>query len=162
MKVAGIDFSFSEVDVVLIDDETGAATWERFYVHASRGAFVAARRVRERMPTRGWWRDDSGVVLVAIEEPWSRQFQTLKHMMRIQGAIVSTLPPELECWELSPQEWKKTIGLSANAAKAQVRVEVERRLGGACEGWPQDAIDAYAIAAAARRKWNQPAQESAA
>jgi Holliday junction resolvasome RuvABC endonuclease subunit len=153
--IAGIDFSTHAVDVILLDEDTGRPRWHRRRLDTGPGdAFNAALRVRDAMPVRGAWRD-SGVTLIAIERPWSRQLRSIAVLMRIQGAILATLPPQLPILELHPQTWKReTVGKS-NASKAAVaawaRAELILRCGSTTvDGWPQDAFDAYAIARAAQ------------
>lgn len=157
--IVGIDFSTHAIDLVTIPEEADgrAAAWARRRLDNGRDhdAFIAAMRVRDALPPRAHWRD-SGVTTIAIERPWSRQLKSIAVLMRIQGAILATLPPTgITVMELHPQTWKKeTIGRS-NASKDQVAewARAELATGSVTppdDRWPQDAYDAYCIARAAR------------
>jgi hypothetical protein len=152
MNVCGIDYSVHAVDLVLLDEETPAATWERIHLEEGEGAFVAARSLRGRFPGRSWF-EEQGVYLVGLEEPFSSNFAgTAKALGTIAGALAVLLPPGLTVLRLPTQEWKReTIG-KANATKEDVAVW-------AAMTWnppdqrprpTQDAYDAYGIAYAAR------------
>lgn len=147
MSVAGIDFSTRAVDIVLLDDDTADAEWHRYEITDKRGSFYAALNIRKTLPTRSWW-ETHGVWLIGIEKPMSPHAISISALMRIQGAILSRLPHDICTIETPPHEWKtETVGLS-NATKQQV---ADWATAGARTGWPQDALDAYAIAHAVRQ-----------
>ena len=137
---AGIDYSSHAVDIVLLDEDSGAAKWEHYPLSISATAFDRTRSVRERVPTRGWW-DDSSVLAVGIEEPRGYNSGAL---YRIQGAILATIPAELLVHPLVPSEWRKLVGLPGNASKDDVRQFTH----GYVLWESTDACDAYCIALA--------------
>lgn len=146
--VLGIDLSTKHVDLVLLDEESPRASWQRISFDGA-SAFDRLRQVRERMPGRAWF-DEHGVYLIAVEAPFgvSRGIYPLE---RVFGAVVASLPAELLVYEVSPAEWRLAIGLPGNAKKAHCADQVRRM-------WPQprpdlllqDACDAYAVALCAR------------
>lgn len=146
--IAGIDYSTRAVDIVLLDEDTDAATWHRFELKGA-DAFDRSRKVREALHgSFGLWDD---VLACGIEDP--RGFNA-GSLYRVQGAILSCLPHGLLVHPLIPSEWRKTVGLSGNASKADVaRFAGARLVGTTWAGsliWPQDACDAYCIALATR------------
>lgn len=147
--IAGIDFSTRAVDVVLLDEDTDAATWHRFEL-AGADAFDRARSVRDAMPGSRYWDD---VLAVGIEDPRGYGAGSL---YRIQGAILSRLPRRTLVHPLIPSSWRKTVGLPGNASKTDVAARVTvlrtaaRPLDAPDDPWPQDACDAYCIALATR------------
>lgn len=141
MNVAGIDFSSHSIDVVLIDiDGHRPPLWHR-YPLAGPDAFDRARRVPEEMPgPRSCYWDDT--LAIGIEEP-AGKFKP-GGGYRVQGAVLACLPPRLLVVPWMPSQWRKAVGLPGNASKADVAAF-------ACvfgDDWPQDACDAYCIAAA--------------
>ncbi len=146
--VGGIDFSSNCVDVVLLDEDRETSVWERFTLGTRPlTAFVRARQVREVLPPRGRW-VDRGVVMFAIERPMGAAIRATAVLMRVQGAVLACLPPQLPVLELPPEEWKRETVGRGNASKDDVAVWA-REHAGAPNGWPQDALDALAIAWAA-------------
>jgi hypothetical protein len=144
--IAGIDYSSRNIDVVLLDEDSDAATWRRFPLTGA-DAFDRTRSVRDAIYTRSWW-SDSPVIAVGIEDPRGYNAGAL---YRIQGAILASFPDGLLVHPLIPSQWRKTVGLAGNASKDAVAERV-RYLSLAAEenGWPQDACDAYCIALATR------------
>jgi hypothetical protein len=152
--IAGIDFSTKAVDVVLLAEDSYAATWHRFELEGQ-DAFDRARDVRAAV--QGWHSLWDDVVACGIEDPRGYGAGSL---YRVQGAILSCLPGAMLVQPLIPSSWRKTVGLKGNASKDDVRrfsqasagmyvagqyVELER-----WPDWPQDAHDAYCIALATR------------
>jgi hypothetical protein len=142
--IAGIDYSTRAVDVVLLDEDSDAATWHRFPLEGA-DAFDRARTVG--LPS--WlWLD---VLAVGIEDPRGYNAGAL---YRIQGAILGRLPKDLLVHPLVPSHWRKTVGLPGNASKQDVwhhAISLMSNVNGVVKlGWPQDACDAYCIALATR------------
>lgn len=144
MSVAGIDYSTRFVDVVLLDEDTDAATWHRFPLDGH-DAFQRARSAHALLPMASFWDD---VLACGIEDPRGYGAGSL---YRVQGAILSTLPHWLLVQPWIPGQWRKACGLAGNAPKASVFDWVGNHgpLSGNSD-WPQDACDAYAIAYATR------------
>jgi hypothetical protein len=149
--IAGIDFSTRAVDVVLLDEDSDAATWHRFELEGA-NAFDRVRSVRSRVPvpSAAFWDD---VLAVGIEDPRGYGAGSL---YRIQGAVVSCIPHTKLVHPLIPSSWRKTVGLPGNASKDAIREHVWQQSSGLFTGltmWdgpPQDACDAYCIALATR------------
>ena len=141
--IAGVDYSTHAVDIVLLDEDTDAATWHRFPL-AGRDAFERARYVRLAMPGGSFWDD---VLAVGIEEPRGYNSGAL---YRVQGAILARVPLDKLVQPLGPSEWRRRVGLSGNASKEDVRVLVKAAAFLERIGWEQDACDAYCIALATR------------
>jgi hypothetical protein len=139
--IAGIDYSTRAVDIVLLDEDTDAATWHRFELEGA-DAFDRARAVRMAMFTRPFDWDE--VVAVGIEDPRGYNAGSL---YRVQGAILSSLPRHTLVHPLIPSSWRKTVGLPGNASKAEVMAWM---MNSDRYDWPQDACDAYCIALATR------------
>jgi hypothetical protein len=166
-SVLGIDLSTRAIDLVKLSENDNAATWTRVELEG-KTALERLRSLRYEM-TVGYWtpRDSSfffdDVYLVAIEAPMSRgQPGTLAKLSRVFGAVVVCLPSSLEVWEVSPVAWRKELGLPGNASKGECAAVVRRlvsppaySVSGSPEdfypSWPQDALDAYAVAYYARQ-----------
>ena len=150
MSLAGIDFSTHFVDVVLLDEDTDAATWHRFELSGA-DAFDRARDVWRKVPraVASFWDE---VVAVGIEQP--RGNFGVTHMMRIQGAVLACIPSWKLVHPLNPSDWRKRCGMPGNCPKDQVEAFATFHRGvepfSDHEFWPQDACDAYAIAWATR------------
>lgn len=151
MRFAGVDFSTHNVDLVLIDlDNLEPPAWHR-YMLIGETAFDRARNVRDAMPARTAY-DDEGVVLVAIEAPFSRGRPAAgAALSRVQGAILACLPAGVEVLELRANEWRDALGLPTRGTTAELKAHAARYAWarGARIDWPIDATDAYCIAAAA-------------
>jgi hypothetical protein len=151
-KICGIDYSTRAVDVVLLDEDTDAATWYRFDL-VGRDAFERARGVRRAMGrVFGGGGDFDNVLAVGLEEPRGYNSGSL---YRIQGAILACLPRTLLVQPWVPSEWRKAVGLPGNASKVDVFAWTARNYP---QDWhdnyvdmcPQDAIDAQCLALATR------------
>jgi hypothetical protein len=165
--IAGCDYSTRFVDIVLLDEDTDAATWHRFPLKGQ-DAFDRARSVHHcddgwpLMSSLGW----EDVLAVGIEDPRGYGAGSL---YRVQGAILAAIPRGLLVHPLIPSQWRKTVGLPGNASKDQVsQFVVRHKLASIGDGrdtshvplgalpmphgvtWPQDACDAYCIALATR------------
>lgn len=172
MSFAGIDFSTNAIDVVRLNEDDDQAIWDRIRLAEPPqvDAFGRARRVRDLMPARGAWADH-GVVMFAIEKPMTRSFTSCATLMRIQGAVLACLPADIPVLELPPVEWKRETVGKAMADKSEVWRWSWDQLDGAgapafvpgagAVPWPQDAMDAYAIARAARAICDRAAQAAA-
>jgi hypothetical protein len=143
--IAGIDYSTRAIDVVLLDEDSDAATWHRKLLFGQ-DAFERAREVRMNVWLGSAFWDD--VLAVGIEEPRGYNAGSL---YRIQGAIIATLPRPVLVHPLIPSSWRKTVGLAGNATKADVATFVAKGKPAYDKlDWPQDACDAYCIALATR------------
>lgn len=149
--VLGCDFSTFAVDLVKLDETSQRAEWRRVTLEGA-SALERLMSVQEVMPPSGFYDD---CYLAAIEIPYGRgQSGVLAKLNRVFGAIVASLPPRLHLWEVTPQEWRKELGLAGNASKETCAEAVERigRIYLSHGGrWPQDALDAYAVAYYARQ-----------
>ena len=149
MIYAGIDVSTRAVHIALLDFDSDAAEVQVYDATDCEGdALVRARTLVDLLPSRrsSLW-DDVG--LVAIERPMGPGTKAVGDMMLVVGIVVAHLPPEIPVWLLGPTEWRKGCGLAGNATKAAVAWFVRSKLGQAID-WPQDSLDAYSIAFAAR------------
>jgi hypothetical protein len=141
--VAGIDYSTHHVDVVFIDvDGADGPRWERRTLHGQ-DAFDRTRSVRTHMPARGSW-TDAGVLAVGIEHPAGHH--GVGALLRVQGAVLACLPPDMLVKPWPPSAWRKAVGLAGNATKRQVLEWAEQTTAAYLP--EQDAVDAYAIAVA--------------
>jgi len=148
--IAGIDYSTKAVDVVLLDEDTDAATWHRFTLGALGDGFDRARTVRAAMPSSSWW-EDHGVAAIGIEDP---RGYGAGFLYRVQGGILQCLPRDVLVEPWIPSAWRTKVGLPGNCTKSVVACHVDEVRGaggfGPIEAWPQDACDAYCIARATR------------
>jgi hypothetical protein len=146
MQICGIDYSTHAVDVVLIEEDTDRATWERYEL-VGVDAFDRARSVKENMPGSSLFVD---CVAIGIEQP--RGYHGTQHLARIQGAILARIPLHKLVYPWNPAQWRKQVGLPGNASKEQVsQWTVLRGTAPERHQWPQDACDAYCIALATRQ-----------
>jgi hypothetical protein len=155
--IAGIDYSTRAIDIVLLDEDSDAATWHRFELAWPdfSDAFARARSVPVNVPgPRAEFWDD--VLAVGIEDPRGYNAGAL---FRIQGALLTRIPRDKLVHPLIPSQWRKTVGLPGNASKVDVaafalgrREPMYDENGRGRYGviWPQDACDAYCIALATR------------
>jgi hypothetical protein len=145
--LAGIDYSTHAVDVVLLDENTGHATWHRTELEGN-DAFDRARSLRwaHLNPYTDW--DD--VLAVGIEDPRGHNAGAL---YRVQGSVLARLPSYLLVHPLVPSQWRKLCGMPGNAPKEEVLRFVTFDCGGGIDAiaWPQDACDAYCIALATQK-----------
>ena len=148
-SVLGIDLSSKAVDLVKLDETTNQATWRRVELEG-KTAFERLRSISYRMPFRAYLDD---VYLIAIEAPMSRgQPGTLAKLSRVFGAVLMWIPSGFEVWEVSPVAWRKELGLPGNASKEEAAFAVDDLRGPGTPDWPQDALDAYAVAYYAREQ----------
>lgn len=144
--VLGIDYSTKAIDLVFLDESAEACRWHS--IPLARG-IAGIRQVRHAY---AWARELEDVYLVAIEDPYSAGRTAAKTLGRVDGAILSSLPSRIaseHVWRLRPDEWRMACGLPGNAPKRDV-AEWAKRFGSQVELWPQDAVDALAMAYAAR------------
>ena len=147
MKLAGIDYSSRAIDIVFLDPEAEGDLpwWNHYDLPSVGGAFERTREVANVLPARRSvvWDD---VYAVAIEEAFGYGGSAAV-LMRVQGAILSCLPGDLEVREYAAGVWKTRVGLRGNASKDRVRELVMLELGTE-PSWNQDACDAYCLARA--------------
>jgi hypothetical protein len=152
--IAGVDYSTRAVDVVLLDEDSDAATWHRFELLGN-DAFDRTRDVQRafNLTSEQW----DSVVAVGIENPGGK-FGT-SAMYRVQGAVLASIPFYKLVQPFPPAAWRKHVGLSGRASKTDVQMFVDdhriramfsNRTQSDIEAWPQDACDAYCIALATR------------
>lgn len=147
MFVMGVDISTFNVDCVKVSLNDEPPQWHRFPL-AGADAFDRARSVRDSMPGRTTEFFDD-LIGIGIEDP---RGHGAGHIYRVQGAVLSCLPPHLLVHPLIPSAWRKLTGLKGNADKWQIAFASEAMLQehypDGFEDWPQDAHDAHFIARA--------------
>jgi hypothetical protein len=152
---AGLDYDTRSADIVCLELDSDAANWRHISFDLTGGkldAFERARCIRSALPTLGWWAD-SDVVQIAIEDPKGPSFRGSVPLARAQGAILASLPPlgvDPPLLEVSSQRWKMACGLGGNCKKQAVQAWVRKTWPNLPTNATQDALDAYAIAWAAR------------
>ena len=153
--IAGVDYSTTAIDVILLDEDTNHATHHRRRLDTGPGnAQDRLRRVRDAMPSRGAWRD-SGVTVIGIEEPFAYgTMKSLPAMLMVLGAIIATLPPELPLALLRADDWRKACGLRIRGQRDELKREAIRF---ATSRWSNPPLrvddniaDAFGVAWAAR------------
>lgn len=165
-QIAGIDYDSEGVYIVLIDEDTGGMmSLARRRLFSANGrpetSFERARTLFRQMPARQGW-GDAGVVAIGIEDPYSRFPEAIKAEARVQGAILSLLPDDLEILPLKPHTrdgWKALTVGKANASKEQVAAWA--RAQSAPPAVRQDFYDAFAIARATREILDQRRRRAA-
>jgi hypothetical protein len=159
-RVVGIDFKSDAVDLVTLDIDADEPRWLHIPCGANSNqdndSFETARAMRELLPIGHWWDD---VVLIAVEKPFSQSRRSISALMRVQGAVLASVPFRITAWEIPPGEWRKEIGLKGNAPKEEVALWALDH--GADMDWSQDACDALAIATAALRINTRGLEEAA-
>lgn len=146
-SVLGCDYSTKAVDLVFLDEDTDAARWHSLPLPKG---IAGLRHIRH---SYAWAAELEDVYLVAIEDPFSAGRTAAKKLGRVCGAIVASLPssvPDELIWWLRPDEWRMAIGLPGNGSKAQVAEWARERFAEQVELYSQDAVDALAMAVAAR------------
>ena len=151
--IAGLDISTRAVHVISLPEDDNAAELYVCRLDTERGGgyIDRVRRLRDRMPARGAWRD-AGITLIAIERPYSHHAGTLAPMMLAYGAVLQVLPPDVPLLELSPPEWRKECGLpqrGGDVKPAAIRFAREQWLG-APVAIDDNVADAFGVAYAAR------------
>lgn len=160
--ILGIDFSTITVDAVLLHEDGDPATANHHRRRLDTGpgkALERIRRIADAMPARGQWRD-AGVTLVAIEKPYSRQGRGSDSIQYALGAILATIPPDVELQLIRADDWRRACQLPVRAPRDRhKRNAVEF----AAAHWldvpavlHEDAADAFCIAWAARSLHDQP------
>ncbi len=151
---AGIDYDSNEIHTVTIDETTlQLVDTHRANLDCGPGdSYARARRVRDLLPPRARWADN-GVLAIGIEDPYSRQLNSLTALMRVQGALLACLPRDIDVIPLRPQHWKiATLGKGhGNDLKPAVIAWAIAQ--GCPAGLPEDFYDAYAIARATQIAW---------
>lgn len=157
MTFAGIDFDTEAIHVVRLDLETDDARYDQIRINVGPGGYnERARRIPDLLPARAAWRD-SGVALIALEEPKGPSFRGSIPLAVIRGALLAALPRQHQTKVLliPTQEWKKwSLG---GGFPGKGNADKDAVAAWARDTWPnrtpdcgQDAFDAYAIAWAAR------------
>lgn len=149
--VLGVDLSSHAIDLVLLDENTNQGAWIRCEL-TGKTFFDRLRSVPAVMPKWGFY-EDQNVYLVAIETPKTRFMPSAAALFPVYGAVIACLPRALPVWDVHPKTWRQTLGLPGNATKQAVAAAVHALQDGAPDPiweWPQDALDAYAIARYAR------------
>lgn len=171
MNVAGIDISSFAVDVVLLDEDSDAATWHRFILDGAT-PFDRTRSLRGVFPPRSFW-EDNAVFLVALEDPVGHHAHTAKALGLVTGGVAALLPRDLHVVQTQPSEWKRIFCGRGNATKPDIVAACHQRGFDSTVGAPavnvaatrelaQDAYDAYGIAWAVRRLNNEAIEKGRA
>lgn len=141
-SVVGIDLSTRAIDLVLLDENANEATHRRIEL-AGDSAFERCRDIRDKMPAASWY---DQVYLIAIERPFS---QSRNDTVRLaQGAILATLPRHTPVWEVAPQTWKAHLKFKGRGKPGWADFPFTPSADAGV--WPQDALDALAVALYAR------------
>lgn len=152
--VAGIDYSTTGADVVILDADGGRA-FHRQFTFFGKTSLARARNVPFALPSPDYWRD-MGVVQFAIEQPMSRGMNALIPLMRTLGAIHACLPPHIDVWEITAVDWRRELGLKMTAKREVSKAEA---LAFALDHWDNPPLhlsvddnvsDAFCIAWATR------------
>ncbi len=140
--VVGIDLSSRAIDLVRLDETDDEAAWLSINL-AGKTAWERTRHIPHAMPRSSWWDD---VYLVAIEKPFGPSRLAQSVLMRAQGAILAAIPACVEVWEVTPDQWKRQLGvpLSSKPSWSAFAPSLFD------EYWPQDARDALGLALYAR------------
>ncbi len=144
--VLGIDLSSKNIDLVWLDEDGPGARWERLPL-AGPTSFARCRAVRAAMPPASAY---EGCYLAAIERPRTQSMVSAAALFPVFGAVLACLPAALEVWDVLPQHWKQGLGLGGNASKHEAACAVDDLRGVGSPDWPQDALDAWAVAYYAR------------
>lgn len=157
MVFAGIDFDTAAIHVVRLELDSDHARYDRIRLDVGPGDYnERARRIPDLIPARDAWRD-SGVALIALEDPKGQTFRGSIPLAVIRGALLAALPRQHQTPLLlvPTQEWKKwSLGAGkpgkGNAAKELVAGWARRNWPDLPDNADQNAYDGYAIAYAAR------------
>jgi hypothetical protein len=145
VNTLGIDLSSKAIDLVLLDENANRASWTRLTLEGPT-AFERARDVVGKMPQPGWY-EAHGVYLVAIERPFVSHGQDVIRL--VEGCVLAEIPRGLECWEVSPSQWKSALGIPIRE-KPDFDQFNNFLLSGSDDEWPQDPLDALGVALYAR------------
>lgn len=145
MFVMGIDISTFNVDCVKVSMNDDPPQWHRFPLSGA-DAFDRARSVRDAMPGRTTEFFDD-LIGCGIEDP---RGHGAGHIYRVQGAVLTCLPPHLLVHPLVPSEWRRLVGLKGNASKETVYAKFVTSFPIENLVVSQDAVDAYCIALSTR------------
>lgn len=140
--VVGIDLSSRAVDIVRLNENDDTANWLSIPLVGAT-AWDRTRDISKQMPAGTWWGD---VYLCAIEKPFGPSRLAQSVLMRAQGAILATVPDRVEVWEVTPDQWKKHIGIPLSAKPTWDDFAPSFF----DDPWSQDARDALGIALYAR------------
>lgn len=165
--IAGFDISTKAIDVVLLDEDHDHAEHHRRRLDVGPGKAVdRIRRIRNVMPARTGW-DDSGVVLFAIEEPFSRATMSgqVPILMAI-GALIACLPTDVPVALLRADDWRRSCGLPIRGQRDDLKRAAIRFAEKTWQNAPalidDNAADAFGIAYAGRELYERWERERAA
>jgi hypothetical protein len=164
---AGIDLSTKAIDVVMLEEDTDRAQHHRRRLDVKPGkALERIRRIRGALPARTAWHD-SGVLLIAIEEPYSRASMSgqVPILMAI-GAILACLPEDLPVDLLRADDWRRACELPTRGPRDQLKTAAikftERHWSNQPTYIDDNAADAYCLAWTARQLHETREREHAA
>jgi len=154
--IAGLDISTRAIHIVSLPEDDNHAQLHVVRVDTERGdATDRIRRLRDRMPARGAWRD-AGCTLIAIEKPFSRG-PGIAPMMAVYGALLQLFPPDLPLLELRSDDWRRECAIPIRKPRdAGSDFHKRAAVAFARQQWPDappldnNAADAFCIAYAAR------------
>lgn len=108
--IVGIDLSTRAIHIVSLPEDDNRADLHIVRLDTERGdQLTRLRRLRDRMPARGAWRD-AGCTLIAIEKPFFRG-PGIAPMMAVYGALFQLFPADLPVLELRADDWRSECGI---------------------------------------------------
>jgi len=97
-------------------DADGDPAWRCLEVPSHLDALQSARALALLSAYHDW----GGIDVVWIERPMGKHIRSIADLSRTLGVILSGIPPSIPVSEITPGEWKKTIGLRGHATKQDV------------------------------------------
>lgn len=154
--ILGVDFSTVAIDLVGLDEDDDVANHRHVRLDTGPGkALERIRRIRDAMPSRGAV-EDAGVVLVAIEKPMSRAGRGADSLQYALGAILTTIPTDVEVELVRADDWRRTCELPVRAPRDRHKRNAVEFAAARWLNAPavihEDAADAFCIAWAARHR----------
>lgn len=163
---AGIDVSTLAIDVVLLDEDTNRAEHHRRRLDIGPGkALTRIRRIQDAMPARRQWAD-SGVLAIAIEEPYNRASMSgqVPILMAI-GGILQTIPTNIHVGLMRADDWRRACGLPTRGQRQDLKAAAidfaRRNWTNAPAHIDDNAADAYGLAWAMRELAEKHHRETA-
>lgn len=145
--VVGIDLSSHYIDLIRLDETHPHAEWTRIRLDGG-SSWDRTRRIPQRMPRHTWW---DTCYLTAIERPYGPSRRAQAVLMRVQGAVLASIPAAVQVWEVAPDEWKRPLGIKTSEKPTLEQFPGIRLTRFGCvDELAQDALDALGVALWAR------------